>query len=74
MFLVPRDKLPGCVRRSVGPAWLLRKDFVVAGTRALEFDECCAVCGLRSWATRFSSTRALKQGRRVWQCDSDSPV
>ena len=49
MFLVPRDKLPGCVRRSVGPAWLLRKDFVVAGTRALESDDvdwlCAAGCG-----------------------------
>ena len=42
MFLVPRERLAGGVGRGVGPAWLLRKDFVVAGTRALEFDGLCA--------------------------------
>ena len=60
MFLVPRDKLPGCVGRSVGPAWLLRKDFVVAGTRALEFDECCAV-----WRTALCRLADCGQGQLV---------
>ena len=60
MFLVPREKLPGCVGRGVGPARLLCKDFVVARTRAVEFDEwnvLCAVGGVSSRAARFRVTR-----------------
>ena len=49
MFLVPRDKIPRLWGRSAGPAGLLRKNFVVAGTRALESDDvdwlCAAGCG-----------------------------
>ncbi len=76
MFLVPREKLPGCVGRGVGPARLLCKDFVVARTRAVEFDEwnvLCAVGGVSSRAARFRVTRPGVEWH-LWWFSPDSPV